>query len=155
MAGHERPAGGEHVVHEQHARALRQVVVRLDRRGGVLEGVGDGCRGPGQLPGFADRHETDLRARRDGAGEEESARLDPGDHVEAPGERGDERIDDLAEGRGIREERGDVAEDDARLGIVGDRADQRFGACERGGIHSPTVARGDPGELLRAAPHGM
>ena len=40
------------------------------------------------------------------------------------------RVDHGAQGRGIRQQRRDVAEQDARLGVVGNRADQRLGAGE-------------------------
>ena len=55
------------------------------------------------------------------------------------GERLDHGVDHGAQGRGIRQQRSDVAELDPRLGIVGDRADERLGAGEGG--HRPTLAR--------------
>ena len=94
----QRAAGREHIVDEQHPGAVGDVVVRLDRGGAVLEVVGDGCRGPGQLAGLADRHQPHLRGDRDGAGEQEPARLDPGDDVELAGEGLDHGVDHGAEG---------------------------------------------------------
>ena len=55
------------------------------------------------------------------------------------------RVDHGAQGPGIRQQRRDVAEQHARLGVVGDRADQRLGEGEGVGIsggrrHAPTLA---------------
>jgi hypothetical protein len=110
MGGDESASGGEHIVDQQHPGAVRDVVVRLDGGGAVLERIRDGCRGPGQLARLADRHETRARLHRGGAGEQESARLDPRDDVERS------------------QQRGDVAEQHSRFRIVGDRPDERFGA---------------------------
>src|SRR5690606_16414451 len=88
----ERAAGGEHVVDEQHTGSGGQVVVHLDGRGAVFEGVVDGCRGAGELPRLADRDESDAGGDGRGPGEQESARLDAGDDVEGAGERLDDRL---------------------------------------------------------------
>ena len=89
----QRPAGREHVVHEQHPRAGGEVVVHLDRRLAVLERVRDGCRRPRQLAGLAHRNQAHARGDRDRAREQEPARLDPRDDVERARERRGERVD--------------------------------------------------------------
>ena len=59
------------------------------------------------------------------AAEDEAARLDAGDLVDLhAGPRLHQFVDRAAEGARIAEQRGDVAEHDARLGIVRDRADR-------------------------------
>ena len=83
---------------------------------------------PGQLALLADRHEAAAEFVRDGAAEDEAARLDAGDMVDAGVEEGqDQPVDRGAQARRIGDQRGDVAEQDARLRIVGNRADQRLG----------------------------
>ena len=66
--------------------------MRLDRGRAVLERVADGCGGPGQLAGLADRHEADACDRGDGAGEE-ATRLDARHDVELTRERRDQLVD--------------------------------------------------------------
>jgi len=88
---------------------------------------------PRQLAGLADRDEADACGDRGRSGEDEAARLDARHDVELSGERRDDRVGGRLQGLGVGEQRGDVAEDDPRLGIVGDAADQGFGADEGGG----------------------
>ena len=62
---------------------------------------------------------------RHGAAQNEAARLDAGDLVDLHASPGlHHLVDGAAERARIAEQRGDVAEHDAGLGIVGDRADR-------------------------------
>ena len=73
----------------------------------------------------------------DGAAEDEAARLDAGDLVDLlPGIGMHQLVDGTAEGARIAEQCGDVAKQDARLGIVGDRADRRDQEIFEGGVHA-------------------
>ena len=106
--------------------------------------------GRGSLPALRIGTSPTSAAIAIGSGEQEAARLDPRDDVELAGERLDHGVDHGAQGRGIRQQRRDVAEQHARLGIVGDRADERLGAGEGG--HRPTIAaRDSPSACLATA----
>src|SRR5262245_33532068 len=71
-----RAARGDHVVHDQRARALFEgVLVDLERVVAVLERVRDADRLRGQLARLAHRHEALAELGRDGAAEDEAAAL--------------------------------------------------------------------------------
>ncbi len=100
------------------------VAVDLELVGAVLELVLLADDRPRELARLADRHEAGAQAIRDRRGEDEAARLDADDAVDSGvGEAGDEIVDRPTERRRVAEQRCDVAEDDARLGIVDDVSD--------------------------------
>lgn len=74
--------------------------------------------GRGELSSLADRQDSDSRHRGDGTREEEATGLEPADDIELTCERLDERLGDGPHRRTIGEQRGDVAEDNSRFGIV-------------------------------------
>src|SRR5262245_44840327 len=77
-----------------------------------------------QLSLLADRHEAAPQHMRHRSAENEAARLDPGHIVDiALEERPAQLVDRRPETVEIGEQRGDVAELDAGLGIVGDGSD--------------------------------
>src|SRR5690606_21367130 len=74
---------------------------------------------------LADRDEAAAELVGDGATEDEAARLDADDVVDAGGEEGqDQPVDRSAKPGGARDQRGDVAEQDARLRVIRDGPDQ-------------------------------
>ena len=76
-----------------------------------------------ELALLADGHEAAAQAIGDGAAEDKSARLDAGNRLDPPvGEGRDQPLDAGAQAVGMTEQRGDVAEHDAGLRIVGYRA---------------------------------
>ena len=96
----------------------------LELVGAVLELVLLADDRPRQLACLADRHEAGAQAIRHRRGEDEAARLDADDAVDARvREAGDEVVDRPTERRRVAEQRRDVAEDDAWLGIVDDVSD--------------------------------
>jgi len=106
--------------------------VHLEGVGAVFEVVGGLVGVGGQLALLADRDEAGAEREGDGGAEDESARLgadDEGDVLAAVG--CGERLDDVAEEPRVGEHRGDVAEDDARLREVHDRADGVFHGVHR------------------------
>ena len=66
--------------------------------------------GRGSLPALRIGTRPTSGGDRDRSGEQEPARLDAGDDVELPGEGLDHGVDHGAQGRGIRQQRRDVAE---------------------------------------------
>ena len=93
--------------------------------GAVFERIGHAHGLVRQLALFADRHEAGRHLMRHRAADDEAARLDAGDLVDlAAGPRLHQFIHGAAERARIAEQRGDVAEHDAGLGIVRDRADR-------------------------------
>src|SRR6185369_9399573 len=110
-----RTTGGEEVVHREHALAgLDRVLVHGERIAAVFELVFDFDGLPRQLAWFANRNEARLQLVRDRAAHDEAPRLDTDDDVDAcrliPL---NERVDHIAKGRAVLEERGDVFEEDA------------------------------------------
>lgn len=103
--------------------------VQLDGRLAVLERVGLAEHLAGQLAGLADRERADAGRGRGGRGEQEAARLDPGDRVDGSA-RGHEVVDHGTQGRAVGEDGRQVAEEDPRLREVGDGEQQ--GADEVG-----------------------
>src|SRR5437660_979408 len=100
--------------------------MHLDPVGAVLEGVVVPHGFGGELALLADGHETGAQVMGDGPPKDEAARLDPRDLVD-PGAlvAGREGVDGGAEARGVAEQGGDVAKQNAGLGIIGNAADQR------------------------------
>ena len=101
------------------------VLVDLDGIDAVFERVflADGL--PGQLALLPDRNEAATQPVRYGAAQNEATRLDAGDSVHARRlERLRKSDDRLLEPVRIAQQGRDIAEHDARLGIVGNRTDQ-------------------------------
>src|SRR4029077_31761 len=91
----------------------------------VLESIVDAKSLPRQLPGLPDRDETDAELPGDRRSEHEPPGLDAEDLVgRALPEGLRHRDNSLMEGRGRRQERGDVAEEDPRRGEIRDIADE-------------------------------
>ena len=106
---------------------LMRVAVHLHLVEPVFERIGDAHRLVRKLAALADRHEAGGKLMRDGAADDEAARLDAGDLVDlraGPGMH--QLVHRAAEGARIAEQRGDVAEEDPRLRIVRNRADRRL-----------------------------
>src|SRR5262245_16021479 len=112
-----RAAGRHQIVDEQHALAGRhRIAVHLDAVGAVLERVVLSDLVPGQLAALSQRREAGAERERYGAAEDQPARLDAGDLVDAlRAERRGEPLDRLAEAARVEQQRGDVAEQDAGL----------------------------------------
>src|SRR5690606_38015371 len=80
----------------------------------------------GQLSLLADGHEARRKLVGQRSAQDEAARLDAGDLVDAEACIGPHKlVDRLPEGGGITQERGDVAEYDPGLGVVMDGANGR------------------------------
>ena len=127
-------AGGEQVVDEQDALAgLDGVEVDFERVGAVFEIVGDAGYRCGQLARLADGDEAGIEAVGERGAEDESAGFDAEDEVDLAFKIvGGERVDEHGEAGAVFEQRGDVVEEDARLGEVGHGAHERL---ERRDIH--------------------
>ena len=80
--GAQRAAGGQHVVDEQHPLAVEHADRDLDLGRAVLEVVGAAQRRRRQLAGLAHRHQAAAELAGQRAGDQEAARLDPGDEVD-------------------------------------------------------------------------
>ena len=93
--------------------------------GAVLEVVVDAGDGGGELFGLADGDEAGVEAVGEGGAEDEAAGLDAEDEVDfAADVVGGEGVDELGEAGLVAEEGGDVVEEDAGFGEVGDGADE-------------------------------
>src|SRR5262249_17422654 len=92
---------------------------------------------------FPHGYESGAQRIGDSGSEDESARFDSYDTIHAMSrEVVAERVDDRAETAGMLEQRRNVVEEDSRLRIVGDLADQ---SCERacgGGINGGQTLQG-------------
>ncbi len=121
-----RAPGGDQVVDQQDAVAGADGVgVDLDGVDAVFELIVLADGRPGQLALLADRHEADAELAGHSTAEYEAARLDADDVIDGcVDEWLDEPVDRRAQAGGVGQQRGDVAELDAGLGIVGDRADE-------------------------------
>ena len=135
-----RPAGGEHVVDDEHpVVGGERVAVHLQHVAAVLQLVAVRVGVPRQLARLAHRHEPGAQGEGDRRREDEPARLDT-DHLGdrpvrvGPVERRDEQVGGEPERIRVAEQRRDVAEHDARLGEVGDVADE--GQEVAGGGHA-------------------
>src|SRR5262249_27983793 len=90
----------------------------------VSQGIADAHPLDRQLPFLADRNEASRHLMRDSPAENEAARLDAGDLVDLhPGPWLHQLVHRTAEGPRIAQQRGDVAEHDARLRVIRNRAD--------------------------------
>ena len=118
-------AGGEHVVDHEHPLARKHgVAVDLELVGAVLELVLLAGHGPRQLARLAHGHEPSAAAGTPPARQDEAPRLDADHAIDGDaGEAVHEVVDRQPERRGVAEQRCDVAEGDARLGVVGDVSD--------------------------------
>src|SRR5215204_4536794 len=119
-------AGGEHVVDDQDPLAGDHGVgVQLQGGGAVLERVLLGLDLVGQLAGLADGEEAGPEVVGHRGGQDEAAGLDADDLVDvAPAEVDHRLVDHRGEGDLVGQQRGDVLEDDPRLGEVGHVADE-------------------------------
>src|SRR5215217_3176078 len=119
-------AGGEDVVDDQDPLAGDDGVgVQLKGGAAVLERVLLGLDLVGQLAGLADGEEAGPEVVGDRGGQDEPAGLDADHLVDVAAAEVDHRlVDDRGEGDLVGQQRGDVLEDDPRLGEVGDVADQ-------------------------------
>src|SRR5262245_40664257 len=122
--GLRRAARGDQIVNEQHRFARGDgVLVNLDHVDAVFELVvlTDGLAR--QLALLADRDEAATQPVGHGAAQYEAARLDARDRLDAAiGEGLRQLLDAGPEAVGVGEQRGDVAEHDPGLRIVGDGA---------------------------------
>ena len=103
--GLRRASGRDQVVDEQHAFATRdRVAVHLEAVGPVLELVVLADVLGRELARLADRDEADAKLARERRADDEAARLDPRDLVDAPAAiRSGETLEDL-EWKGARRE---------------------------------------------------
>ena len=126
-------AGRDHVVDDEHPLArVHGVAVDLEEVGAVLERVLLALDLPRQLARPCARARTRAAAVGDRRREDEAARFDAEHLVDRlVGERRREGVDGRREGVGGGQQRRDVAEDDARLGPVGDIAHE---LPQRGGV---------------------
>jgi len=137
------PTGGEDIIDDQDALPGPDGVgVHLEGVGAVLQVVGNGDRLAGELPRLADQAEPGRQAAGDGRPEDEPAALGPDDQVDVvAAERVGQQFDRQGQPRRIGQQRRDVAEQDARLGEVGDVADQPLevfhGVDHRSGQSTP------------------
>lgn len=117
--------GGEEVIDEEDLFAGEDgVLVDFDLGFAVFEGVGEAAGAPGEFAAFADGDEAGVEAVGDGGGEDEAAGVDADDFVDFRGAGGfAEEADGFAEEVGVGEDGGDVAEEDAGFGEIGDIAD--------------------------------
>ena len=107
--------------------AVDRVAVHLEAVGAVFEVVGDADRSCRQLAELAHRHEAGADAVGDRRAEDEAAALDADDEVDALAAYGvGQRVDRQLEALGVPQQRGDVVEQDARLGEVRDVANLRL-----------------------------
>src|SRR6266702_3981820 len=126
-----RPAGGEQVVDDDHALPrLDRVEVNLQRVGAVLQVVADARGLRRQLLGLAYRHEARVQPVRQRRAEDEPARLDTEHQVDLLADVvRRQRVGQLCEALLVLQQRGDVVEQNARLGKIRNGADkvlQRF-----------------------------
>ena len=119
--------GGDEVVDQEDACARGNgILVDLDRIDAVFEAVVLANGPPRQLALLADRDEAAPEFMGDGAAQDETAGLDAHDEIDPRGqERQHQPVDRGAQAHRIGDQRGDVAELDARLRVIGNRADQR------------------------------
>src|SRR5712691_576217 len=121
-----RASGGQHIIHDQHCLAgSHRVLVDLKLVGSILELVvlADGL--PRQLTRLADRHEPGPEPQSHGAAGDEPSRLDRSDHVGwAVQPVAAHFLDHAFEHDLVRQQGGDVLENDPRLREVWDVANQ-------------------------------
>ena len=124
QAGERGAASGEQVVHQQDSLAFENGVgVNLDPVGAVFELVvgADGLKR--QFPLLADRNEACVQVKRHRTCKDKPARLDTRHLVDTHvTERFDQALHGDAESHRVLQQRGDVAEHDPGLGVIGDGA---------------------------------
>src|SRR5207245_5822317 len=100
--------------------------VHLEPLGAVLELVVDAVHVVGKLAFLARGNEPGAQPVGDGSRHDESARFDA-EHTSdpPPDEAVDDRVDDRREPNAVAEQRGDVLEDNARRGKVGNVPGER------------------------------
>ena len=121
-------ARGEEVVAKQDGLAgLDGVLVEFELVGAVFELVGDGGSFSGKLFWFAHGNETGTQTIGQCGGENEAAGFDAGDDVHFGAVvLFAELVNERMEAGRVFEQGGEVVEQNARLGIIGDFADQSF-----------------------------
>ena len=119
---HRRAAGRDEVVDDEHLVAGNEgVFVDLQLIGAVLERIGLGVDLARKLARLARGDEADAELVGDGRTDEEAAGLGADDLGDAlVGEMRGDVVDERRERLRVLEQRRDVLEDDARLGLIGD-----------------------------------
>ena len=145
-------AGGEEIVDDNDALAgLDGVEVDFEGVGAVFQVVVDAGDGGGELFGLADGDEARVEAVGERRAEDETAGLNAEDEVDLAADVvGGEGVDELGEAGFVAEEGGDVVEEDAGPGKVGDGADEALeGLAVEGGsvrvevhYHAPSIWNG-------------
>ena len=122
----DRAAGREEIVHDEHALPVADgVVMDLEGVRAVFQRVFLAVLRAGELARLADRDEPGADRVRQRRADHVAAGLDPDDVVDLQILRAvDEEVDQRLESGRILEQRGDVAEEDARDRKIGDRADE-------------------------------
>jgi hypothetical protein len=120
----ERAPRRKHIVEEQQPLSRSRRRVHLERRGTVLELVGLAQHLPGEFPTLTNGNNTRAEHIGDRGGKQEPARLNTRDNLDRAGVWGCELVRDGAVGGGIREDRSQVAEEDAGGGEIGHGGEQ-------------------------------
>lgn len=125
--GSRRSPGRDQIVHEEHLRSRRKSVrVHLEAVRSVFERVVDTDDRRGEFPCFAYRDESDAEGTGHGTPEDEPARFDCGDYVDAAAlTRRHHLVHSAAESFRITDQRGDIPKKDPLLRVVGNRSDVR------------------------------
>ena len=112
-----RPAGREKIVDHNDARLLAErCLVHLELGNAVLGLVRDAVGLRRELAGLARRDEAGVEPRREGAAEDEAARLDADDRVDVLADEAlGERVEHDVQRPRVGEQRRDVLEQDPRL----------------------------------------
>jgi len=119
------PAGSDQIIdyHNPLAR-LNRIVLKLDRVSAVLESIAMVDSWAWQLASFARHYEAAAERVGQRCGNEKSPRLDPDEKIRAErANRIGEPFHSAAPSARLREQRGDVVEQDPRLREIGDRPD--------------------------------
>ena len=121
-------AGGEEVVDEHDSLAgLDGVLVDFQRVGTVLQVVSHAGDGRRELAGLADRDEAGVEPVGESGAKDEAASLDAEDEVDLLFDVvSSESVNEFGEAGLVFEQRGDVVEEDARLGKIGYGAHKGF-----------------------------
>ncbi len=110
----------------------------------------------GQLAVLADQEDARVQRHGERGGKQEAARLDPGDQIDGASRRGDHPLHGARDAGRVEQQGCDVAELDAGLGEVRDRADQGFQVVIRAHAprHGPMEGRGKGGIAMVPATIG-
>src|SRR6266852_8652208 len=119
-------SGGEEVIADDHAVTLFYgVFVDFERVRAIFEGVGDAGSFCGELFGFAHGDEAGAEAVSERGSEDESAGFDSGNDIDLVAVVVfAEEIDQGVEALLILQQGSEIVEENARLGIIGNFADQ-------------------------------